>query len=250
MIRCRRCKSPVPPSFSFPGACHVAPAPRGLWVTRLRLHAARQTSTEDYSGGNKQTRLSQSLSGTHRQQRGASNEATDGTGLCTDTQTHTCTWTALNPLQFPSWSSRGILDCVKDIMGQIEMMWWEGCVSTCVYVCGWLIDEMLSLRRVSVMMTITRGGELRQLWLLGIQIGVLTGLLLKFVFFLRIFLSLDGQCQGAIVTVFFCTFLLDRQQVCCFYTSWSLAAQVSCRHFKTPGGDLLRRQQCRFIRKA
>lgn len=183
MIRCRRCKSPVPPSFSFPGACHVAPAPRGLWVTRLRLHAARQTSTEDYSGGNKQTRLSQSLSGTHRQQRGASNEATDGTGLCTDTQTHTCTWTALNPLQFPSWSSRGILDCVKDIMGQIEMMRWEGCVSTCVYVCGWLIDEMLSLRRVSVMMTITRGGELRQLWLLGIQIGVLTGLLLKFVFF-------------------------------------------------------------------
>lgn len=36
-----------------------------------------------------------------------------------------------------------------------------------------------------MMMTIARGGELRQLWLLGIQIGVLTGLLLKFVFFLH-----------------------------------------------------------------
>lgn len=32
-----------------------------------------------------------------------------------------------------------------------------------------------------MMITITRGGEVRQLGLLGIQIGVLTGLLLKFV---------------------------------------------------------------------
>lgn len=37
------------------------------------------------------------------------------------------------------------------------------------------------------MMTIARGGELRQLLLLGIQIGVLTGLLLKFVSFLHSF---------------------------------------------------------------
>lgn len=34
-----------------------------------------------------------------------------------------------------------------------------------------------------MLMAIARGGGLRQLWLLGIQIGVLTGLLLKFFFF-------------------------------------------------------------------
>lgn len=50
MIRCRGCKSPVPASLSFPGTCRGAPAPRGLWVTQLRLRAARQTSNEDYSG--------------------------------------------------------------------------------------------------------------------------------------------------------------------------------------------------------
>lgn len=61
------------------------------------------------------------------------------------------------------------------------------------------------------MMTIAMGGELRQLWLLGIQIGVLTGLLLKF--FLphphttTFPLLLDGWCQGVIVTVFLCSFL-------------------------------------------
>lgn len=42
------------------------------------------------------------------------------------------------------------------------------------------------------MMTIARGGELRQLWLLGIQIGVLTGLLLKFFFFFSFFLTFTG----------------------------------------------------------
>lgn len=61
------------------------------------------------------------------------------------------------------------------------------------------------------MMTIAMGGELRQLWLLGIQIGVLTGLLLKF--FLphphttTFPLLLDGWCQGVIVIVFLCSFL-------------------------------------------
>ena len=121
--------------------------------------------------GNKQTRLSQTLRNSTLAIPYTSNEANKDTHFYIDTYTHSSA--ALNPPYFPSWSSRGILDCVKGIMGQIE--------GWCVW--DWLIDEMLSLRRVSVMMTITRGGELRQLWLLGIQIGVLTGLLLKFVFF-------------------------------------------------------------------
>lgn len=53
------------------------------------------------------------------------------------------------------------------------------------------------------------------------------------VFFL--FLSVDGWCQGVIVTVFFCSFLPDRQQVCLF-----LHQLVSCHsgsRLKASGGD-------------
>lgn len=80
------------------------------------------------------------------------------------------------------------------------------------------------------MMTITRGGELRQLWLPSIQIGVLTGLLLKFLFFFPPFF----HWMGVIATVLFC--ILDRQ-VCRFSTSWSLATLASF-----PGGESLRQQ--------
>lgn len=81
-------------------------------------------------------------------------------------------------------------------MGQMETMWWGGSESLCGYACGWLIDEMLPLRRGSMMMAITRGWELRRLLLLGIQAAVLTALLLKFVFLLfgQVVSSCDGYC--------------------------------------------------------
>lgn len=119
-IRCRGCRSPVPLSLSFPGTWHGAPAPRGPWVTQLRLHAARRTSTEDYSGGNKQTKLSPSLSDRHRRYT----EPVMKPLMAPHT-----------PPQWASWSSGGVLDCVKDIMGQIEMMWWASRVSV------WLTDR-------------------------------------------------------------------------------------------------------------
>lgn len=81
-------------------------------------------------------------------------------------------------------------------MGQIETMWWGGSEPLCGYVCGWLIDEMLSLRRGSMMMAITRGWELRRSLLLGVQARVLTALLLKFVFLLfgQVVSACDGYC--------------------------------------------------------
>ncbi len=149
MIRCRGCKSPVPPSLSFLGTCHGAAAPRGLWVTQLRLGAARQTSTEDYGEEtNKQGCLRVLAAGVGNSRVSVMKPLTEHTYA----QTHTLTWTALNPPQLPSWSSRGILDRVKDIMGQIEMMWWGGCVyiCVCVCVCVWLIDGWDAVSQESV----------------------------------------------------------------------------------------------------
>lgn len=178
------CVSCASLSLSFPGTHHGVPAPGGPRVTQPRHHCAHQTSAEHYSGETNKG-LSQSLSDRRRQYTLL---VMKPLMAHTYAQTHTHTATALNPSHRPSWSSRSILDCVKNIMGQTERKWWGECVFMCICVCYRLIDEMLSLR-VSVMMTITRGRELRQLWLLSIQIGALTGLLLKFFFFLLHFSS-------------------------------------------------------------
>lgn len=126
----------------------------------------------------------------------------------------TLAWRQITSFPF----SRGFLDHVKDIMGQIETMWWGGSEPLCGYACGWLIDEMLSLRRGSMMMAISRGWELRRLLLLGIQARVLTALLLKFVFLLfgQVVSACDGYCLLLYLMYKSLTFLfvISPQQEC------------------------------------
>lgn len=107
---------------------------------------------------------------------------------------HTRSWLVSNH-SFPSAGFKKKKTYIKDIMGQIKTMWWGGSSEPlCGYVCGWLIDEMLSLRRGSMMMAITRGWELRRSLLLGIQARVLTALLLRFVF--SLFGQVVSSCDG------------------------------------------------------
>lgn len=78
-----------------------------------------------------------------------------------------------------------------------------------------------------MLIAIARGRGLRQLGLLGIQIGVLTGLLLKFASLPAPththapHLSLKRRCQAVIVTLSYCSFVQDLQHVCCLHTRWS-----------------------------